>query len=201
MSRTIVCVDCGHMGTTWPTEYKAPAEDVSGENEFATKMVVQMGFAYLGCPTCKSPNIFFEAGKATMEDEPTYQPTDDNVDDDEEIDVSDMVDEDEEDEEEEEVVETPKPVRKKKKKKNKQKSKVRARRRIGADGQMQTEYVEDTSVDTDDGIEQLEFKRGDPVPRRMYKRECKNPNCNRDFETKHSMQGYCHKCLKGFAGR
>ncbi len=43
MSRTIVCVDCGYMGTTWPTEYKAPAEDISGENEFATKMVVQMG--------------------------------------------------------------------------------------------------------------------------------------------------------------
>lgn len=193
MSRMLVCVDCGQMENVAPVQYAAP-DEVEGDNKFTTQMVVKMGFVYLGCPVCKSPNVFLQPYESTAVEEAPAETTCD--DDDEDVDVSDMVDEDEE---EEEVAETPKPVQKKNKKK-KQKSKVRARRRIGKDGKIQTEYVESTSVDTDDGIEQLEFKRGDPVPRKMYKRECKNPNCGRDFETKHSMIGYCPRCLKRFAG-
>lgn len=187
-SRMLVCIDCGQMGNEAAKQYTAPAE-VEGDNEFATQMVVKMGFVYLGCPVCKSPNLFLQPGAPTLE-----APTETTYDDDDvEIDVSDMVDEEDE---EEEVVEEPKPVRKKKKKK---KNKVRARRRIGADGEMKTEYVEDTSVDTDDGID-VEFKKGPPVPRKMYHRECKTPTCGKDFTTKHSHVGHCPKCLKRFTG-
>lgn len=189
MSRMLVCVDCGHMGSEAAKQYKAPVE-VEGDNEFATQMVVQMGFVYLGCPVCKSPNFFLQPGAPTLE-----APTETTYDDDEEIDVSDMVDEEEE---EEEVAEEPKPVRKKKKKK--EKKKTRTRRRIDADGEIKTEYVEDTSVDTDDGIENIEFKKGPPVPRKMYHRECKTPTCGKDFTTKHSYVGHCPKCLKRFTG-
>ncbi len=187
MSRMLVCIDCGQMSTTAPVQCKAP-DEVEGDNKFATQMVVKMGFVYLGCPVCKSPNVFLQPQESTAVQE---EPIETNCDDDE-IDVSDMVDE------EEEEPEPPKPVKKKKKKKKK--NQVRARRRIGADGQIQTEYVEDTSVDTDDGIENLEFKRGDPVPRKMYHRECKTPTCSKDFVTKHSHVGHCPKCLKRFTG-
>jgi len=191
MSKMLVCVDCGHMGSEAANQYKAPKE-VEGDNEFATEMVVKMGFVYLGCPVCKSPNLFLQPGGAPTSEEPTETTHDD---DDEEIDVSDMVDEEGE---EEEVAEEPKPVRKKKKKKKK---KVRSRLRISADGgEIKTEYVEDTSVDTNDGIEHIEFKKGAPVPRKMYHRECKTPGCGKDFETKHSMQGHCKRCLKRFTG-
>jgi len=41
-------------------------------------------------------------------------------------------------------------------------------------------------------------KHREHVPRRKYKRECKN--CGRDFETKHDAQGYCKRCLNRYAG-
>lgn len=199
MSRILVCIDCGTMGTTPPVECKATAEEIEGENEFAINMVERMGFVYLGCPACKSPNVFLQpvdsVTEAPLEEKSQPQSVTIEGESDADVYVGDMVDEDEEDEE---VVEAPKPTVRKKKKKKK-KGQLRARRRIGADG-IETEYVEDTTVSTDDGVEDLEFKRGPPQPRKMYRRECKNPNCGRDFETKHSMVGYCPKCLKRFTG-
>lgn len=190
-SRMLVCIDCGQMGNEAAKQYTAPAE-VEGDNKFATQMVVKMGFMYLGCPVCKSPNLFLQPGTPV---EAPAETTHDDDDEEEEIDVSDMVDEEDEGEE---VAEEPKPVRKKKKKEKK--NKIRARRRIDADGEIKTEYVEDTSVDTDDGIENIEFKKGPPVPRKMYHRECKTPTCGKDFTTKHSYVGHCPKCLKRFTG-
>lgn len=188
MSRMMVCIDCGHMGLDGPKECVAPdTGEFAGENEFATQMVLKMGFVYTGCPKCESPNIFFQpvtaSAEATQEEAEVY--------------VDDMVDENEEDEilvEEQKVqAEAPKPVRQ-------QKKKTRSRRRIDKDGKIVTEHIKDTTRPVDDGSD-YEFKKGPPQKRKMYHRECKNPNCNRDFETKHSLQGYCDKCLKRCTGQ
>lgn len=181
MIRMMVCTDCGHMGNESRAEYAAPT-DIAGKVEFATQMVVKMGFVYVGCPECESPNVFFQ-------DAESENVTSDETVETEYLDVDELEDDDEV------IVEEPTPpksmtVIRKKKKKKKKKSAV---------AQKAEDLIEDGLAEADDSV--VEFKRGKKQPRKRMKKRCRTPDCSNDFETKHTYIDYCQSCLNRFAGK
>lgn len=119
MTIEFICGDCGETGDQLRF-FKVPSDGYQGESKLAVKFAKKCGMGYVGCPECKSPNLYFDIDEV---EEPEVE----DAEDDDEIDLDDVddLDDDEEDEdEEEEDDEPPPPPKPKKKKKNKRKKKA-----------------------------------------------------------------------------